>query len=163
LDQLEAGDPGGYVHFARIYEGLGHWMEGKDAEALPWMATFTRNPWPTRIVWQQDDITHRRFYWLQIPEDTALGDRQKLVATLQEASINIEGDLPVKLCLRLSDRLLDLDDPITVIVNGRTVFSGNVQRSAATILASLAERADPSATATASLCLETPTTEAESK
>ena len=28
----------------RIYPGLGHWMNLRDAEALPWMAKFTRDP-----------------------------------------------------------------------------------------------------------------------
>ena len=50
---------GGYVHLARLYEGLGHWMERKDAEGVPWMAKFSRQPWPRKVVWQQDDVVHR--------------------------------------------------------------------------------------------------------
>ena len=50
LDELRAEDPAGYPHRTTIYPGLGHWMEGKDKEAIPWMASQSRNPWPDRIV-----------------------------------------------------------------------------------------------------------------
>jgi hypothetical protein len=154
LARLEKEDPGGYVHMARIYEGSGHWMNGKDAEALPWMAGFERNPWPRRVVWQQDDVVHRRFYWLRIPEGTEIKDRQKMVATVTGQTIALEGEVPSNLCLRLSDRLIDLDQPITVTIAGREIFKGELQRRAAVILASLTERADPGSAAAAELCLE---------
>ena len=48
LDELQRADPAGYEHFVRIYEGLGHWMQKKDAEALPWMANHTRIAWPKK-------------------------------------------------------------------------------------------------------------------
>jgi len=153
LDRLAEDDPGGYVHMARVYEGLPHWMNGKDAEALPWMATFERQPWPKKVVWQQDDVVHRRFYWLEIPESTPIKDRAKIVATVQGQEIELEGEVPPNLCLRLSDRLLDLDETITVKVNGRELFAGKVPRQPVSILSSLTERADPPATATAILCL----------
>jgi poly(3-hydroxybutyrate) depolymerase len=153
LVRLEAADPGGYVHLARIYEGLGHWMNGKDAEALPWMAGYQRDPWPKRVVWQQDDIVHRRFYWLRIPDAVGIEDRQKMVATVNGQTVELEGQVPAELCLRLSDRLLDLDQQIRVRVNGREIFAGKVERQAVAMLTSLAERADPAAVATAILCL----------
>lgn len=153
LARLHTADPDGYTHLSRIYEGLGHWMNGKDAEALPWMAAFERNPWPNRVVWQQDDVVHRRFYWLQIPDDVPIQDRQTLIATVRGQTVDLEGDLYPKLCLRLSDHLLDLDQPIRVLANGRELFAGRVPRHAAAIQTSLIERADPPAAATALLCL----------
>jgi hypothetical protein len=154
LERLAQQDPGGYPHLVRIYEGLGHWMKGKDAEALPWMAGFERDPWPRRIVWQQDDVVHRRFYWLRIPEATTIPDRATLVASVSGQTISLEGQVPDAFCLRLSDRLLDLDAPILVRVNNKEMFSGRVQRQAAIILDSLLERADPAAAATAMLCVK---------
>ncbi|MCP5524643.1 MAG: hypothetical protein H7A46_24200 [Verrucomicrobiales bacterium] len=153
LDQLAQDDPGGYVHFFRSYEGLPHWMNGKDAEALPWMAGFERNPWPRKIVWQQDDVVHHRFYWLELPEDAVIGDRPRIVAQVEAQSIEVEGAVPASICLRLSDRLLDLDVPVTVRINGREAFRGRVPRRAAAIESSLTERADPTSAATAFLCL----------
>ena len=44
LKKLQAGDPEGYPHRCTISEGLGHCMDGRDAEGLPWMAQYTRDP-----------------------------------------------------------------------------------------------------------------------
>ncbi|MDQ0251842.1 dienelactone hydrolase [Sphingomonas kyeonggiensis] len=148
LDRLHAADPDGYVHMSRIYPGLPHWMNRKDAEALPWMAGFTRNPWPKRIVWLQDDVTHDRFYWLHIPDAAAAKAGDQIVASVEGQVITLTGTVPAGAELRLSDRLLNLDRPVKVIVNGRTVHSGKVARTGLAIEQSLRERADMASVAT---------------
>ena len=153
LDRLAQADPGGYVHMSRIYEGLGHWMNRKDAEALPWMAAFERNAWPQKVVWQQDDVVHRRFYWLQLPDDAPVADRQHFTAVVEGQTIRLDGDVPTVLRLRLSDQLLNLDEPVVVLARGQERFRGKVPRQASVILASLAERADPAAVASALIAL----------
>lgn len=149
LAALHEKDPEGYVHLARIYPGMGHWMNLKDAESIPWMAKYKRNPWPKKIVWLQDDVTHDRFYWLEIPVGTAKAGA-KIIATLTGQVINLEGDVPDGITLHLSDSLLDLDKPIGVTSNGKRVFSGKVRRTPAAMVASLKARPDarlcPSAT-----------------
>ena len=152
LDKLEAADPGGYVHMARVYEGLPHWMSGKDAEAIPWMAKYSRNSWPKKIIWFQDDVTHTRFYWLAIPSDAAKAG-QKITAEVSGQKILLAGDVPNGTTLRLSDELLNLDQPIQVFVADKKVFEGRVERSADAIRQSLVERADPRSAATALLKL----------
>lgn len=149
LDRLAREDPGGYPHFVRIYEGVGHWMQKRDSEALPWMAGFRRQAWPKRIVWVQDDVVHRRFYWLQIPAEETVTERPRMTATVDGQTILVTGEAPASLRLRLSDALVDLDQPLTVSVNGRSAFAGLVPRRASEILASLEERADPATVATA--------------
>lgn len=153
MAELEKKDPGGYVHMSRIYEGLPHWMNRKDAEGVPWMAKFTRQPWPKKIVWLQDDITHDRFYWLKIPDKAAAKAGQKIVATVDGQAVRLEGDVPSKLELRLSDKLLDLDREVKVTVNGKEVAVGKVVRNAASILRSLEERLDLPAAASAVMVL----------
>lgn len=153
LDRLHAADPDGYVHMARIYPGLPHWMGGKDAEALPWMAGFTRNPWPRRIVWRQDDVTHPRFYWLAIPDAAAAHQGDMITADVAGQTITLSGTVPAGTTLRLSDRLVDLDRPVRVIVNGKRAYAGKVVRTARTIQQSLLERLDPESAATAQLVL----------
>lgn len=152
LDRLRADDPGGYVHLSRIYEGLPHWMDRRDAEAVPWMAGFTRTPWPRRVVFVQGDVPHDRFYWLQVPAATARKG-QRIVATVTGQAIALEGDVPAGMTLRLSDRLVDLDRAVTVTVNGKRAFDGRVPRTRQAIEQSLAERADPATAATALLRL----------
>jgi hypothetical protein len=153
LGRLRTADPEGYIHMSRIYEGLGHWMNGKDAEALPWMAKFQRNPWPRKIIWFQDDIIHRRFYWLRIPADAEVKAGHRITASIEGQVIRLEGDVPARTGLGLSDHLIDLDREIEVIVNNRPAFKGKVPRTAETIQEALAERADPKAAATAMLTL----------
>ena len=152
LDELEKSDPGGYVHLARVYPGLPHWMNRKDAEALPWMAKHTRQPWPKKIVWVQDDVTHTRFYWLAVPEAEAKRKRG-ITAEVVEQTIQLTGDVPKQTIVRLSDQLLDLDKPVRVLVNDREVFNGIARRDAEVIRESLRERADASSAATAKVVL----------
>ena len=106
------------------------------------MAGFVRNAWPNKIVWQQDDVVHRRFYWLQVPSETPIPERAQMVAQLKGQEIQLTGQVPTSLRLRLSDRLLDLDRPVRVVANGKEWFSGQVTRQARVILTSLEERAD---------------------
>ncbi len=153
LDRLHAADPDGYVHMSRIYPGLPHWMNRKDAEALPWMAGFTRNPWPKRIVWLQDDVTHDRFYWLHSPDAAAAKAGDTITASVEGQTITLTGTVPAGTTLRLSDQLLNLDKPVKVIVNGRTAYSGKVARTGLAIEQSLQERADLPSAATAVLKL----------
>jgi poly(3-hydroxybutyrate) depolymerase len=152
LDALQKTDPGGYPHLVRIYPGLPHWMYRQDAEALPWMARHTRNPWPHKVVWVQAGVTHTRFYWLAVPAAEAKAKRQ-IVAEVDGQTIRLTGDPPQGMTLRLSDRLLNLDEPVRVTVSGREVFTGKVPRRLEAIRESLAQRADPSSAAVATLVL----------
>ncbi|MBL9166557.1 MAG: dienelactone hydrolase family protein [Verrucomicrobiales bacterium] len=156
LDQLAKQDPEGYPHMSRIYEGLGHWMNRKDAEALPWMAQFQRRAWPKRIVWVQDDVLHDRFYWLQLPADVKAKAKQQIIATVEGQSIRIDGDVPDRLILRLSDELVDLNSSIQVIIQGKKAFSGKVKRRAEHLLADLEDRFDPTMAASAYLTVKKP-------
>ncbi|MCC6233644.1 MAG: polyhydroxyalkanoate depolymerase, partial [Verrucomicrobiales bacterium] len=149
LDRLALEDPGAYLHLARVYEGVGHWMNKRDAEALPWMATYRRNPWPKKVVWAQDDVVHRRFYWLQVPAEVAIPERAIVTATVEGNTVTVTGQVPPGLQLRLSDALLDLDQPVQVRTKDREVFSGKVQRQAANLVISLEERADAASAASA--------------
>lgn len=146
--ELQKADPAGYIHMSRIYPGLPHWMNRKDAEALPWMAKFTRNPWPKKIVWYQDDVTHQRFYWLQLPEGAAAKE-QKIIAEIDGQKIRITGDVPKGMQLLLSDELLDLDKNIEISINGQAARTLKAVRNLKTIRDALKNQLDPAATPTA--------------
>jgi hypothetical protein len=87
LADLAAKDPGGYPHEVTIFEENGHWMDRKDAIAVPWMAKQTRNLRPEKIVWLQDDVTSPRFYWLANPEPK---QGQRVVARRSGQAIDID-------------------------------------------------------------------------
>ncbi len=152
LDKLHREDKDGYVHRTRIYDGMGHWMNGKDQEALPWMEDYERNPWPTKIVWLQDDVIHNRFYWLKLPEGSATKG-QKILATVEQQHIDLEGDIPSGMRIRLSDGLINLDQPVTVNINGEQRFSDRVKRESGVIEETLSERLDPAAAACAEIVI----------
>ncbi|MFN4873237.1 MAG: transglutaminase domain-containing protein [Akkermansiaceae bacterium] len=146
--ELQKADPEGYVHMSRIYPGLPHWMNRKDAEALPWMAKFTRKPWPKKVVWYQDDVTHQRFYWLQIPDGVAAKE-QKIIAEIIGQKINLTGDAPKGIQLLLSDELLDLDKAIEITINGQKPITVKAVRSLKAIRDALSKQLDPAITPTA--------------
>jgi predicted esterase len=154
LSELRQRDPDGYEHEIRIFEGLGHWMEKRDAEILPWMASQTRNAWPKRVVWHQDDVIHSRFYWLEVKEADAKA-RTTIDAVVDGQVISITApDHLNAIKLRLRDILVDLDQPITVSVNNQVLFEGLVKRSVGAIWETMNERLDHRSAATAELVLE---------
>jgi hypothetical protein len=65
--------------------------------------------------------------------------------------IQIEQPPTGALDLRLSDSLVNLDEPIEVTAGGRKIFEGKVSRSLGAIATSLAEREDPEGIAPAQL------------
>ena len=86
LDALQQKDPSGYSHQVVVHEGKGHWMDRQETMALDWMATFTRNPYPNKTVWVQDDVLHNQFYWLGVDEPKA---RTKIIASIEGQTITI--------------------------------------------------------------------------
>ncbi|GAB4385758.1 MAG: hypothetical protein Kow0022_12850 [Phycisphaerales bacterium] len=155
LDALQADDPEGYPHRLTIYPECGHWMNGQDREALPWMARWRRNVWPKKVVWRQDDVTHTRFYWLEVSHNEAAAGRT-IVAHAEGQTISIDTQDVALVTLHLRDELIDLDQPVTVLANGRTVYEGSVRRTRQAIERSLAGWPDPRAASTAQVTVTCP-------
>ena len=118
-------------------------MNLQDATALPWMAQYTRNPFPTEVVWKQDDRHHTRFYWLGVPANqTQTG--AEVIASYDRTSnsINIEANDSPTLYLYLNDAMLDLDQPISIRFQGNEIANKVFDRTTATLYESLQERGD---------------------
>ena len=148
LESLQSADPDGYPHRVTIYEGHGHWMERRDAEILPWMQEQVRDAWPTKVVWHQDDVTQTRFYWLGVDNPQA---RTTIEAEVAGQRIDIRSGDVTDVTLRLRDGFIDLDQAITVAVNGEIVYSGLVLRTVDAVERSLVQRHDLVTAATAHL------------
>jgi hypothetical protein len=143
LAGLRRSDPDGYAFEVRIHEGRGHWMNLDDKVALPWMARFTRSPLPKKVVWHQSPVTHDRFYWLAVPEGHAKAG-QLVVASREGRNVRIKkADGVDRLTILLTDAMTDLDKPVTVSMNGKTLFEGVVPRTVAALDATLRARGDP--------------------
>jgi hypothetical protein len=144
LDDLSKADPGAYAHEVQLHDGRGHWMNREDKVAVDWMARFTRDPLPKKLVWHQSAVTHDRFYWLAVPHDQPEAG-QLVVASRDGQEVRIEKTEGVRsLTLRFSDAMLDMEREIRVTAGGKDLFRGNVPRTAGTLVTTLHECGDPS-------------------
>ncbi|MDB5321162.1 MAG: hypothetical protein JWN40_2793 [Phycisphaerales bacterium] len=144
LDDLQKADPTAYLHLVKLHANKGHWMDREDAEAVPWMAQYTRDPRPKGIIWKQASTTHHRFYWLAMPAGTEKAGSE-VVATYAGQEIKIESNDVAQLIVRLDDRMMDLDKPITIRWGADPVFQGTVSRTIGALARTLTERGDPKA------------------
>ncbi len=142
MDALQAADPQGYIHEGHIVPGKGHWMDLKDAAAIPWMNRFTRNTRPTRVVWCQGDLAKKDFYWLDAPS-AEIAKGKTVAAQVSGNTVEILSCDYSALTIWLDDSLVDLDRSVKVVKDGVVLFEGELKRSPETMRKSLEERADP--------------------
>jgi hypothetical protein len=157
MDALKKADPDGYASEFHLREGKPHWMDMEDAQpALDFMAKFTRNPYPDKVVWRQNNVTHDRFYWLAMPEGTAKA-KQLVIASRKGQTIDIEKTEGVKtLTILLNDTMVDLDKPVTIKMDGKTLFEGIVPRTAGELDKTLSQRGDPTSVFSAAQTVQIP-------
>lgn len=143
LDSLQLADPDGFIHSTHILPGKPHWMDLEDKAALPWMAKYQRNPYPTYIEWVQGDNGRQFFYWLGIPQKEAA--KGKFVsARIKGNTITIGQCDYSTVTVFLNDSLVNLDKKVLVKHNGKTLFYGKLKRLKSNLLSSLQQRGDPS-------------------
>jgi len=146
LEAFRAADAGGYETLVKIHAGKGHWMDREDAAALPWMARFTRNPVPERVVWLPGAASRRSSYWLALPAERP-DQPGRIAANRSGQRILIEdAGRADRLLVRLDDRMLDPDEPVRVEAGGRVLHHAPVPRTVRTLVDTLLDRGDPQLT-----------------
>jgi len=140
LQKLKDNDLNGYPHLVMIHKGKGHWMGGLDTSAISWISDFTRDPFPKKVVWKQDDVTHNRFYWLKVHDPL---ENSLIIASINGQTINIEKTTVPDIIIRLNDDLIDMDKKVIVKYLGDVVFNDIVHRDNKTISKSIKEYGDP--------------------
>ena len=153
LEDLKSKDIDGYKNFVKIYEGRGHQIShakenyvleksnnGVDSSGIFWMSKFTRNSYPKKVVWKQDDVTHSRFYWLKVNEPKAYS---LIVAKIESQVINISYATVPEVVIMLHDNLLNMDKEVKVVYKDKEIFKGYVPRTKDVILNSINEYGDP--------------------
>ncbi|MEE2912327.1 MAG: transglutaminase domain-containing protein [Planctomycetota bacterium] len=139
LEDLHEADPDGYEHQAVIHEGKGHWMDSQETMGLSWMAQFTRDPFPLKVVWAQDDVVHDRFYWLAVDNPSP---RTTIVASIDGQTVTIhEAGEVENITVYLNDRMLDLDQDVMVRY-GERVIRTKVYRDRDVIVKTLRDPGD---------------------
>ena len=141
LSDLRKQDPEGYEHLVQIYPDKGHWMDRQDASAIPWMARHKRNRYPKRVVWKQDDVKHKRFYWLATDAEEISG-RPLVTVERDGQQIAVKQSDIDRLTVRLCDEMLDLDQPVEISWQGEKLPSQNPKRTIATLAKTLKERGE---------------------
>ncbi len=140
LQVLVENDKGGYANTVEIHKGKGHWMDGLDNSAISWISNFIRNPFPEKVVWKQDDVTHNRFYWLKVikPSKDAL-----IIASIANQTITIEESSVDEFIIMLNDDLINMDNKIKVVFGGKVLHNTLVLRDPSVIERSINEYGDP--------------------
>ena len=171
LDQLNQDDPNGYDHSLVVQKGRGHGIDYKPGPA--WIATKIRDARPSKVCWFNFALDGQRrtdFSWLSLakaPERDTLITAElqrkdnRVAITAQINPPGVKNESPVynqstpppvanripytgnTLTVHLDDRLLDLDQPVTVTLNGKQVFSGRVERLASNMADDIARHGDP--------------------
>lgn len=142
LAKLREQDPQGYPHLVTIYPDKGHWMDRQDASAIPWLAQQCRDPFPTKIVWKQDDVTHARFYWLAV-DGGDRRERSEVFATRDGQRIDVRSETVRQVRVRLNDKMLDLDQPVVITRAGQAWMTKRISRTISVLQRTIEERGDP--------------------
>ncbi|MEM7307167.1 MAG: hypothetical protein AAF682_10880 [Planctomycetota bacterium] len=145
------------VHYEEI-EGAGHgaWLTGC-RDGVEWMLEQRRGPLPRRAALVLRAAGPRLGPFFRIDElagDPAPDAAAALIdVEVDGQTVRIASDDVRRLTLQLSDALLDLDEPVRVEWNGKTVHEGVVEPSLDALLGSLAERVDAARVFPAELAL----------
>lgn len=154
LAKLRAADPQGFDHVLAVQPGRGH---GIDYRPCPeWQAAKVRQPHPELVAWLVRPFHTRtalQQYWLALPSVPAVmplrlearlrGNRLDLAASRAGSDGARVPATDATVLVRLADGMADLDQPIACTVNGAARQPLRVRRTLATLVRTLAERADP--------------------
>ena len=161
LQGLQDADPGFYKYRVLAHAGKPHWMDLEDTIALPWIAGFTRHPFPAKIVWRQDTTvgtnsfpssgpvvgvkghpTQYQFHWIGLQERKPPAAQVNLTAEIKGQDVDILDANIDSLLVLLSDTLLDLDKPVRVLWKGKAVYQGIPPRTLANLYGTSEDRGD---------------------
>ena len=143
LDSLATANPGKYIHSTNILADKGHWMDGADADAIGWMSQYCRNPYPRSIIWRQEEVLRKDFYWLSAPVEE-LGTGKSVEAHIEGNTIDIVRCDYSKLRIYLNDNLVNLDKKVTIKYKGKKIAKKKLKRTIANIYNSLWSHGDRS-------------------
>ncbi len=170
LDSLAARYPGQYPHRVELVPGRGHGIDY--SVTTPWLLQHKRNATPTRFRWENyemDGVKRNNFYNLEVVEEEGTAYRtfydfevKDNVVSLQVSSVQYEvGEkdprwgIPLrfrrtlspaqhgKVIVFLSETMIDLKQPVTIRVNGRTCHQGRLKANRKAMQRSAALWGDP--------------------
>jgi pimeloyl-ACP methyl ester carboxylesterase len=148
------------------YPDGGHdWSLEKDEVVLEWYDKHTRVAYPEELVWKSYEKIFARAWWVEVTKRTEppplimvhldmKGQESERRTELRPPAmvkakrkgnvIEITTEEVKELRVYLDDAMVDLDKPVTIIVNGRKLHDGIVKRSLDTLIEDAHKRHDPS-------------------
>lgn len=141
LGELEKEHPGQYRHrYVETVNG-GHMPPEKPLrEAVAWILEHERNPDPKQLTWEPTRSFVKHFYWLRVEKPAMF---QRIEARIEGNTITVATTrLAGGLSLLLNDRLVDLAQPVEVLVNGQQAFRGHLHPRISAVLESIDDKID---------------------
>ncbi|MEK7469990.1 MAG: hypothetical protein AAB074_21690 [Planctomycetota bacterium] len=119
-------------------------------KSLAWLAVRPRTFWSKDVRWSRDGArTEGGFFWIDPSSKSATA---AFTAKVEGNEIRISGARPAEIVL--SDALVDLDKPVTVLVEGEPAFQGDVKRTLRVALEWVETRRDFSGAPLAKIALK---------
>jgi hypothetical protein len=92
---------------------------------LAWAKTKRRNPWPKRVRYATWDVTWHRAYWFTIQRFGEPYVPAQIDAEIKDGNhIEVKAWNVAAYRMDLSDELIDMSKPVTVLTNGRESYRG---------------------------------------
>ncbi|MBW2993219.1 hypothetical protein KY317_01440 [Candidatus Woesearchaeota archaeon] len=120
---------------------------------LEWFEKQKKDLYAKKIVFITDHAELDTAYWIRI---NGITGRAKLTGEISGSTIKLTVQNATKITVYLSDKMLDLDKPIEIEVNGTKKFSGTVKRSAKVAVEEALRRNDRNAVFAASVEVDAP-------
>ncbi|MBI4712520.1 MAG: hypothetical protein HY762_04350 [Planctomycetes bacterium] len=146
LDRLSK-EEGDYPHIYKEFPGVEHKVIPEEHNnILKWLFTHKRNPYPQKITWEAPDPRYPGgpiFYYIKL-YPPQMGTTVK-VTIKSNNSIELTAtpeSLQGVLTVFLNDKMVNLQDPLQVILNGKKVFSSRVDYSLSALLETIDAKGD---------------------
>jgi hypothetical protein len=130
---------GPYEYIYKEYDGIGHGLPPDGlSPIIEWLFSHKRNPYPEMVIWEPSRPYKTLFWWIK-----NRGGISQIVAKIEKSKneITIEGPSS-GFSIYLNDKMVDLNKPIKVIINGKEAYNDYANYSAAALLDSLADKRD---------------------
>ncbi len=100
-------------------------------KAFPWLVTHELDRWPKHVRFRSYSYRYDTAYWLRILEYRQWGRPGVVEARVDGDAnrIDLTTENVARVSIALSDQLLDLKRPVTVVADGNEVFSGSTKGS----------------------------------
>ncbi len=118
-----------------------------------WFGKLRRDIYSKKVVFMSDHQELDTAYWLRLG---GISPRAKVTGEVKGSTIKLKIEKATRITIFVSDKMLDMDKPLKVQVNGKQKFSGTITRSAGVALEEALRRNDRNAVYAGKIELDVP-------